>query len=80
MQRFAAEGNGGIELYRTGDCVAPRLVTDCIFDGHRLAREIDSPNPAEPLPHIREHRILGATDEDYDNVVAGKGSGAVLSA
>ena len=48
----------GIEaLYRIGDCVAPQLIADCIFDGHRLAREIDSPNPARPLPFIRERQL-----------------------
>ena len=41
-------------LYRIGDCVAPRLIADCIFDGHRLAREIDTENPAVPLPYLRE--------------------------
>ena len=47
--------NEGIEaVYRIGDCVAPRLIADCIFDGHRLAREIDSPDPAAPLPYLRE--------------------------
>jgi dimethylamine/trimethylamine dehydrogenase len=45
----------GIEaLYRIGDCVAPQLIADCIFDGHRLAREIDTPDPAVPLPYLRE--------------------------
>jgi dimethylamine/trimethylamine dehydrogenase len=45
----------GIEsVYRIGDCVAPRLIADCIFDGHRLAREIDSADPATPLPFVRE--------------------------
>ena len=47
--------DAGIEaLYRIGDCVAPRLIADAIFDGHRLAREIDSHDPAEPLPYLRE--------------------------
>jgi dimethylamine/trimethylamine dehydrogenase len=41
-------------LFRIGDCVAPRLIADAIFDGHRLARELDSPDPATPLPHLRE--------------------------
>ncbi len=41
-------------LYRIGDCVAPRLIADAIFDGHRLARELDTPDPATPLPHLRE--------------------------
>ena len=36
-------------LYRIGDCVAPRLLADAIFDGHRLAREIDSPDPGASL-------------------------------
>jgi len=29
-------------VFAIGDCVAPRLLADCVFDGHRLAREIDS--------------------------------------
>lgn len=50
----------GIEsLYRVGDCYAPRLLAaDAIFDGHRLAREIDSHNPAEPLPYLRERLVI----------------------
>jgi dimethylamine/trimethylamine dehydrogenase len=45
----------GIEaLYRIGDCVAPRLIADCVFDGHRLAREIDTDDPSVPLPYLRE--------------------------
>jgi dimethylamine/trimethylamine dehydrogenase len=49
----------GVEaLYRIGDCVAPRIVAEAIFDGHRLAREIDSENPAVPLPYRRERISL----------------------
>jgi dimethylamine/trimethylamine dehydrogenase len=45
----------GIEaVYRIGDCLAPRLPADSIFEGHRLAREIDSPDPAVALPYLRE--------------------------
>ena len=52
----------GIEaLYRIGDCVAPRIIAEAIFDGHRLAREIDSENPAVPLPYKRERILLGST-------------------
>ena len=55
--RLAAEG---IEsLYIIGDASAPRMIVDSVFDGHRLAREIDSPNPAMPLPFIRERRLWG---------------------
>ena len=51
---------GDVEsLHRTGDCVAPRLIADAIFDGHRLAREIDSPHPDIPLPH-RQERVVKA--------------------
>jgi dimethylamine/trimethylamine dehydrogenase len=57
-------------LHRVGDCLAPRQqVADAIFDGHRLAREIDSDDPAVPLPWIRENRVIGATDSDYDSIV-----------
>lgn len=45
----------GIELLcRIGDCVSPRHLSEAVFDGHRLAREIDSTNPAVPLPFLRE--------------------------
>jgi dimethylamine/trimethylamine dehydrogenase len=41
----------GIEaVYRAGDCVAPRLLPDAVFDGHRLALELDGPDPRNPLP------------------------------
>lgn len=54
-------------VYRIGDCVSPRhQVADAIFDGHRLAREIDAPDPATPLSWIREERFLETSDADYD--------------
>jgi dimethylamine/trimethylamine dehydrogenase len=56
MDALGAEGITG--LYRIGDCEAPRLVADCIFSGHRLAREIDSENPEVPLPFKRERRVI----------------------
>jgi dimethylamine/trimethylamine dehydrogenase len=52
-------------LYEVGDCVVPQMLADAIFSGHRLARELDSSNPATPLPFIRERRLLGATEADY---------------
>ena len=67
--REALAREGVVGVYRIGDCVAPRLITDCVFDGHRLAREIDSSDPAVPLPYIREHRIMGASDEYYDAIL-----------
>ncbi len=49
---LAAEG---IEaLYRIGDCVTPRIHAEAVFDGHRLAREIDAENPAVALSYARE--------------------------
>jgi dimethylamine/trimethylamine dehydrogenase len=61
----AALAESGIEgLYRVGDCVAPQLIADAIFDGHRLAREIDSHDPARPLPWIRERPLEGAVAVD----------------
>jgi dimethylamine/trimethylamine dehydrogenase len=58
--RLEREGVSG--LYRIGDCVEPRLIADCIFDGHRLAREIDSDDPATPLPFEREKVVLTGAD------------------
>jgi dimethylamine/trimethylamine dehydrogenase len=62
--RLEAEGIEG--LYIIGDASAPRMIVDSIFDGHRLAREIDSPHPEMPLPFIRERRLWGETsNEDF---------------
>ena len=44
-------------LYRIGDCVSPRMLSDVVFDGHRLAREIDLENPARPMAHKRERAL-----------------------
>jgi dimethylamine/trimethylamine dehydrogenase len=74
-QEVCADGNAlseaGIKgVYRIGDCLSPRSqVADAIFDGHRLAREIDSPDPAVHKPYIRERRLIGSTDRDYDQVL-----------
>ena len=46
-------------VYRIGDCHAPRQALNAIFDGHRLAREFESPHPQHPLPFIRERQIWG---------------------
>jgi dimethylamine/trimethylamine dehydrogenase len=52
-------------VYRTGDCAVPGQIADAVFEGHRLAREIDSPHPEHPLPYIRERRLINATESDY---------------
>lgn len=59
-------------VYRIGDCVAPRVLAELVFDGHRLAREIDSPNPAVPKPYIRERQVWNATVERNEAVIAAK--------
>ena len=45
-------------LYRIGDAVAPRMISEAIFDGHRLAREIDHKEPGHPAPYRRERADL----------------------
>jgi dimethylamine/trimethylamine dehydrogenase len=57
--RLKAEGIENV--FMIGDAAAPRMIVDSVFDGHRLAREIDSDNPAMPLPFIRERRLWGDT-------------------
>ncbi len=51
------EGMAG--LFRIGDCVAPRLIADAVFDGHRLARELESADPDVALPYLRERPLGG---------------------
>jgi dimethylamine/trimethylamine dehydrogenase len=55
--RWATEGIG--DIFQAGDCYAPRLLGDAIFDGHRIAREFESENPQRPLPFLRERMIWG---------------------
>jgi len=54
----ALEKAGIVGLYRIGDCLEPRLIADCVFDGHRLAREIDTEDPRAPRPFLRENLVL----------------------
>ncbi len=58
LRQLRADKAGLEAVFAIGDCVAPRQVADCIFDGHRLAREIDQPDPSTPLPYLRERAIL----------------------
>jgi dimethylamine/trimethylamine dehydrogenase len=37
------------------------MISEAIFDGHRLAREIDGPDPAIPLPFDRERELPSPT-------------------
>jgi dimethylamine/trimethylamine dehydrogenase len=61
LYRALREDPGEIEaVYAVGDCVAPRQLADAIFDGHRLGREIDLPDPMRPLPYLRERAVAGA--------------------
>jgi dimethylamine/trimethylamine dehydrogenase len=47
--------DAGIEgLHRIGDCLAPRMISEAVFDGHRLAMEIESDDPDVALPYARE--------------------------
>src|SRR5262249_1429507 len=58
--RLDREGITG--LYRVGDCVEPRLIADAIFDGHRLARDIDTDSPASFRPFARENLTVRDAD------------------
>jgi len=49
---LAAAGIAGVFLI--GDALAPRMISEAIFDGHRLGREIDRPDPVRPAPFRRE--------------------------
>lgn len=52
--------NGIKGIYIIGDAWAPKLIADATFDGHRIAREIESANPQEPKPYRRETPVYGA--------------------
>jgi len=55
----AALDRAGIRaVYVIGDAVAPRILSEAVFDGHRLAREIDLPDPSQPALYRREYPDL----------------------
>ncbi len=56
-EALAAAGITG--LYRIGDALAPRMISEAVFDGHRMGMEIDSADPNVPLPYDRERRFPG---------------------
>lgn len=56
---LAMAGISGV--FRAGDCIVPRKIADAVFDGHRLAREMDSPDPNHPLPFRRERLVVADT-------------------
>ncbi len=59
--------SGGVEsVYRAGDCAAPRMLGDAVFDGHRLAREIDADDPLRPAPYKRERPVVAVAAEAGD--------------
>lgn len=52
-------------VYHIGDCAQPSFIAQAVFTGHRLAMEIDSPDPSTPLPFIRERRLIDPSNDDY---------------
>jgi dimethylamine/trimethylamine dehydrogenase len=49
---LAASGITAVHLI--GDAVAPRMPSEAVFDGHRLARSIESSDPMAPVPFARD--------------------------
>ena len=47
-------------IYQAGDCYAPGMIAQAIFEGHRIAREFESSNPQRAQPWIRERQLWGA--------------------
>ena len=51
----AALARAGIDsVHLIGDAAAPRWISESVFDGHRLGREIDLPDPRFPAPLRRD--------------------------
>ena len=50
----ALEAAGIRAVHVIGDAVAPRMPSEAVFDGHRLARELESSDPDVALPWLRE--------------------------
>ena len=51
-ERRSAAGISGV--FVIGDAQSPRWISEAVFDGHRLAREIDLPDPSFPAETRRD--------------------------
>ena len=67
QSEWEKEGIRGV--YQAGDCFAPRITADVVFDGHRIARELEADNPQRQRPYIRERMIWGS--RTYPEIGAG---------
>jgi dimethylamine/trimethylamine dehydrogenase len=56
QDRLRAAGISAV--YAIGDAVVPRMPSEAIFDGHRLARELESDDPMAPKPWLRERPTM----------------------
>ncbi len=45
-------------LTRVGDCMAPSTIAAAVYDGHRIARELDSPPHPDSVPYKRERPLI----------------------
>ena len=45
------------QLIRIGDAVAPRMISEAVFEGHRAAREIELADPMAVRRYDRERRV-----------------------
>ncbi len=75
LYRALAEDAGRLEaagiasVQAIGDCDAPATIALAVYDGHRAARELDSP-PADPdLPFRREFISLDAAVSSHSTVM-----------
>lgn len=53
----ALEAAGITAVHLIGDAVSPRWISESVFDGHRLAREIDLPDPSFPAAVRRDQPV-----------------------
>jgi len=54
-----------VKYLKLGDCLAPRLVEDLVFEGYRMAQQIEDDDPMVHRQFLREHRQIGATSTTY---------------
>ena len=52
-------------IHLIGDAHTPGMIAQATFSGARLAREFDTEDPDTHQPFIRERRLVGATEDDY---------------
>ena len=61
------DDSGVSSISAIGDCLCPSTIAAAVHEGHRVAREMDSPPQDPDMPFKREQVLLEVPDNQENN-------------